>query len=79
MHRLETDRRAFELRLSELSQVAQKQSLEVADDSRRIVSGLKEIAEKNNKFSRRVTVWVIILAALQALGTILTLPSVPWV
>jgi hypothetical protein len=79
MQRLENDRRAFELRLSEISQAAQEQSLEIAADSKKIVSDLKMIAEKNDRFSRRVTVWVIILAALQALGAILGLPSVPWV
>jgi hypothetical protein len=79
MQRLENDRRAFETRLAEMSQKAQENSLAIADDSRAIVSDLKAIAEKNDRFSRRVTVWVIILAALQAAGTILALPSVSWV
>jgi hypothetical protein len=79
MQRLENDRRAFETRLAEISQKAEESSLTIAKDSQAIVSDLKAIAEKNDKFSRRVTFWIIVLAALQAAGTILALPSVSWV
>ena len=79
MQRLESDRRAFETRLAEISQKAEESSLTIAKDSQAIVSDLKAIAEKNDKFSRRVTFWIIVLAALQAAGTILALPSVSWV
>ena len=79
MQRLENDRRAFETRLAEISQKAEESSLTIAKDSQAIVSDLKAIAEKNDKFSRRVTFWIILLAALQAAGTILALPSVSWV
>jgi hypothetical protein len=79
MQRLENDRRDFEMRLFEMSQKAQENSLAIAKDSKAIVSDLKVIAEKNDKFSRRVTFWIVLLAALQALGSILALPSVSWV
>lgn len=79
MQRLENDRRDFEMRLFELSQKAQENTLVIAKDSKAIVNDLKAIAEKNDKFSRRVTFWIVLLAALQALGSILALPSVSWV
>lgn len=79
MQRIEDDRRAFEMKLFEISQDAQKASIQIAQDSKAIVADLKAIAEKNDRFSRRVTVWVILLAVLQVVGALVALPSVSWV
>ncbi len=79
MQRTESDRRAFELKLFELGQEAQQTSIQIAQDSKAVVSDLKSIAEKNDHFTRRVTLLVILLAIIQAVGQLLALPSVPWV
>lgn len=79
MQRLEDNRQAFEMKLFELGQKAQENSLRVAEDSKAIVGDLKEIARANDKFSRRVTFLVVLLAVVQAIGAVLALPSVPWV
>lgn len=78
MQRIEDDRRAFEMKLFELGQRAQENSLKVAEDSKAIVGDLKDIARANDKFSRRVTALVIMLAIIQTIGTLLALPSVLW-
>lgn len=79
MQRLELDRRAFETKLFEMGQQAQQTSIQIAQDSKAIVGDLKVIAEKNDTFSRRVTVWVILLAVLQVIGALVALPSISWV
>lgn len=63
--RLEDDRRTFEMKLFDLGQKAQENSLKVAEDSKAIVNDLKEIARANDKFSRRVTFLVVLLAVVQ--------------
>jgi len=78
-HRLENDRRSFEIQLFETVKKVHEDNLKMATSNQAIVTDLKSIAEKNERFSRRVTAWVITLAALQALGTILALPGVTWV
>lgn len=86
MQRLEHDRREFEMRLFEMGQDAQRMGIKVAEDSKAIVSDLKEIARSNDDFvrssersTRRITILVVLLAVAQTVGTLLTLPSVPWV
>jgi len=79
LQRLEADRRDFDLRLSEMNRKAQEDSLRVAEASKAVVSDLKDIALANDRFTRRVTALVILLAVLQTVGTVLALPSIPWV
>jgi hypothetical protein len=79
MQRIENDRRAFELQLARMGERAQERSAMIAEESKQLVAGLKEIAEKNDTFSRRVTFWIILLAVLQVVGALVALPSVPWV
>lgn len=79
MHLLEADRRDFDLRLAETNQKAQDNSLRVAEASKTIVGDLKDIALANDRFTRRVTALVIVLAVLQTIGTVIALPSIPWV
>jgi hypothetical protein len=57
--RMDKDRREFDLKLFKISQEVQKNS--------------KNIVEKSDRFNRRVTFWIIILAVLEVLGTLLAL------
>ncbi len=57
--RLEKDRKEFDLKLFELSQKIQNDS--------------KEIVEKSDKFNRRITIFIIVLAVLEVAGTLLAL------
>jgi hypothetical protein len=77
MQQLEIDRRAFDLRLSEMNRKAQEDSLQVAEASKAIVGDLKDIALANDEFTRRVTALVILLAVLQTIFTVLALPNIP--
>jgi hypothetical protein len=65
MQRLEHDRREFETRLADMSLTAQAQSESIARESKQLVSDLKLIAEQSDKFSKRITLLVILLAVVQ--------------
>ncbi len=56
---MEKDRKAFDLKLFEMSQ--------------RIQNDSKAIVEKSDRFNRRITVLIIILAVLEVAGTLLAL------
>jgi hypothetical protein len=62
---LEDDRRAFETRLADMSLKAQAQSETIARESKQLVADLKVIAEQSDKFSKRITFFVILLAVVQ--------------
>lgn len=79
MQRLEQDRRTFEMQLAAMGERAQERSAAIAEENKNLIAGLKEIAEKNDRFSRRVTALVILLAVIQTIGTLLALSSVSWV
>ncbi len=86
MQRLEHDRQTLQLRLSDLERTAQRESNQIAEASntaisemRDLTSELREMAKANDKFTRRVTIFVVALAAIQALSAVLTLPSLAWV
>lgn len=73
MQRLEDDRRAFEMKLFELGQKAEENSLRVAQDSKELVAELREIAKKSDKSSRRIAWLVILLAIAQVIVGFLAL------
>lgn len=73
MQRLENDRRAFELKLSEMAAAAQKESAAIAQDSKQLVAELKTIAEKSEKSSKRVAWLVILLAIAQVIVGLIAL------
>ncbi len=56
---MEKDRREFDLKLFEMSQKIQSDS--------------KEIVTKSDRFNRRITIFIIILAILEVAGTLLAL------
>jgi len=59
MYDFEKRREEFDLKLFEMSKRIQEDS--------------KNIVEKSDKFNRRVTIWIIILACLEVFGTIMAL------
>lgn len=90
---LEQKRQAFELLLFELEQKAHEDSKRILADSRQLaidskqtVADIKSIAEQmtisaavNDKFGRRVTFWIILLAVVQALAAIIALTKDSWI
>lgn len=79
MQRLEDDRRAFEFRLAEMNETALARSADIARQSHQTVADLKALAEQSDRFSRRVTLWIVLLAIVQTVGMIVAIPSVHWV
>lgn len=93
MQRLEQDRRAFELRLAELTRKAEEDSrLILADskalakDNKDLVAEIKDIARDmansaraSERFGKRVTFWIILLAVVQALMAIAALTKDSWI
>jgi hypothetical protein len=65
MQRLEEHRQALQLKLSEMERKALENSAKIAEDSRQLVSDLKDIAATSDRASRRVAYCVIVLAVLQ--------------
>ena len=45
----------------------------IAADNRSVVAAIKEIAEKSDRFSRRVTLWIIFLGVIQTLSSLVAL------
>jgi hypothetical protein len=78
MQRLEQDRREFEAKLADMALTAEQksaaiatQSAEIARESKQLVADLKVIAQNSDRFTRRVTLWIIILAVAQVLVAVL--------
>lgn len=92
MQRLEQDRREFELKLAALTQKAEEDSKliladsrELARDSKALVAEIKDIADEmslsaktNDRFTRRVTFWIILLAIAQIIVGMLALAPESW-
>src|SRR6185295_10496065 len=75
--RFEADQRARELQKSVLESIRDittdsrqiaLDSKGIAAENRSVVADIKEIAEKSDRFSRRVTLWIIFLGVVQALS-----------
>jgi len=79
VQRLEDNRRALDIQLAKMNQEILERSASIATESQKTVADLRAIAQANDRFSRRITFWVILLGALQTLGMLMTLPSVNWV
>lgn len=85
MQRLEQDRRDFELRLQKASQALLADSKEIAEDNKKLVFGIKTIAEQmaassaqSDRFGRRIAWLVVFLAFLQIVIGAFALTSDSW-
>ena len=73
MYKLEERRKENDLKLFQMNQAIQNDSLKIAEASKNLVSDLKDIATKSDRSSRRIAVAVIILAAAQVIVGIIAL------
>ncbi|HEX5734740.1 MAG TPA: hypothetical protein VF131_18050 [Blastocatellia bacterium] len=86
LQRLDEQRRRFDLRLFEHEQQAQENSRLILADSQQIASDIKRATEEikasteaSDRFTRRITWLVIILALLQVIVGTLALTSDSWI
>jgi len=66
MQQIEKDRRDFEIELFKMNERIQRDSQAIMKDS-------KAIVEREDKFTRRITKLIILLAILEVVGTFLAL------
>lgn len=68
--RMENDRRAFE---RALEKDKKEFDLKLFSISQKVQQDSKTIVEKSNTFNRRITFWLVLLAILEVVGTLLAL------